>query len=251
MAIGVFCLNFSVNLLLLTASAGLCGYPVRHIRTVAAAVLGGIYTVACLLPGFGFLGNPLWRTVSLIMISVIAYGYSRNALGRGLVFSFFSLVLGNAALGMSRQGVMGIVWICGALGMLCVLHFRGRLGSAVYLPVELHYGTRHVQLTALRDTGNTLKDPITGSQVLVVGADAAYRLTGLTLQQLRKPVESVDSLPGLRLIPCHTVTGNGFLLALRLHNVKIGKWQGSSLVAFAPEGLEPSGAYQALTGGMV
>ena len=33
-------------------------------------------------------------------------------------------------------------------------------------------------------------------------------------------------------------------------NVKIGNWQGSTLVAFAPESLSAEGAYQALTGGV-
>jgi stage II sporulation protein GA (sporulation sigma-E factor processing peptidase) len=107
-------------------------------------------------------------------------------------------------------------------------------------------------LTALQDTGNTLRDPITGRQVLVVGADVAQKLTGLTVQQLKKPVENVGLLPGLRLIPYRAVGQEaGLLLALKLPQVKIGTWQGNSLVAFAPEGLSPDGAYQALTGGVL
>ena len=104
---------------------------------------------------------------------------------------------------------------------------------------------------ALRDTGNTLRDPITGGEVLVIGADAAGELTGLTQAQLRNPIDSLGTIPGLRLIPYHSI-GNegGFLLALKLQNVKIGSWKGSSLVAFAPEGLNLEGTYQALTGGV-
>ena len=117
--------------------------------------------------------------------------------------------------------------------------------------MELYYGKKHLSLTALQDTGNTLRDPITGCQVLVVGADVARELTGLSYEQLRTPVESVGALPGLRLIPYHSVGSNSFMLAMRMQKVKIGKWQGSSLVAFAPEGLNAEGAYQALTGGIV
>ena len=103
---------------------------------------------------------------------------------------------------------------------------------------------------SVEDTGNLLRDPITGRQVLVVGGDVALELTGLTQEQLRSPVESIGALPGLRLIPYRNVgNSSGFLLALRLQNVKIGKWKGSTLVAFAPEGLSSEGAYQALTGG--
>jgi hypothetical protein len=79
----------------------------------------------------------------------------------------------------------------------------------------------------------------------------ARQLTGLTLTQLQKPAENIGSLPGLRLIPYRAVgQSSGLLLALRLPCV-IGTWKGNSLVAFAPEGLSPDGAYQALTGGIV
>jgi len=116
--------------------------------------------------------------------------------------------------------------------------------------VELSYGDKRVQLTALRDTGNTLRDPVTGRQVLVVDASTAGKLTGLSVQQLKKPVESVTALPGLRLIPYRAVgQAGGLLLALKIPQAKIGSWQGSALVAFAPEGLGSDGTYQALTGG--
>jgi len=85
----------------------------------------------------------------------------------------------------------------------------------------------------------------------VIGADAAQQLTGLTREQLLTPVETIGILPGLRLIPYHSVGSSGFLLALRLRDVKIGSWRGSTLVAFAPERLSMEGAYQALTGGAI
>ena len=116
--------------------------------------------------------------------------------------------------------------------------------------MELNYGDQKVKLTALQDTGNTLRDPVTGNSVLVVAGTVAQRLLGLTESQLRNPVESVGTVPGLRLISYRAVgQPGGMLLALRLPQVKIGKWQGSSLVAFAPDGLSVDGSYQALTGG--
>ena len=109
-----------------------------------------------------------------------------------------------------------------------------------------------MRLTALQDTGNTLRDPITGKNVLVVGADVAGELMGLTREQLCSPVESMGALPGLLLIPYSSVgSSSGFMLAIRLQNVKIGTWQGSTLVAFAPDIFRSEGAYQALTGGAV
>ena len=154
-------------------------------------------------------------------------------------------------MGLEQGGIVGTISIAALITLLCFFGFRGRIGGANYLPVELSYGDKHIRITALQDTGNTLRDPITGRQVLVVGADVAQQLTGLSPGQLRTPIESIGVLPGLRLIPYRSVGSKSFLLAIHLPKVKIGAWQGSTLVAFAPDCLSPEGAYQALTGGVV
>ncbi len=248
---GVMLLNFLVNFLLLVGAARFCGCPVSIWRTAVGSGLGSIYAGACLLPGFHFLGNILWRLVSLALVAVIAYGLSISGLRRGLVFSFLSLILGGVILGLGNGGITGVICAAGLICWLCCFRFAGHSARAAYIPVELNYGQKRLQLTALQDTGNTLRDPITGRQVLVVGADVAGELLGLTRQQLQNPVESVGILPGLRLIPYRSIDKCSFLLALRLQDVKIGQWQGSTLVAFAPEGLSAEGAYQALTGGVI
>ncbi len=243
-------LNFTVDLLLLMASERLVGFPCRFWRKAAAAALGAVYAGLCALPGFSFLGNGLWRLVSLVGMSVIAYGWNKGALRRGCVFVFLSLALGGAALGMGRKGVLPLV--AGALGILvlCCLGFRGKIGGSLYVPVELTYGSRQIRLTALQDTGNTLRDPVTGKPVLVVGADVAAKLLGFTRQQLQDPVALLPQVEGARLIPYQTVgKAGGLLLAIRIPAIKIGGWKGSGLVAFAPEGLGAREDYQALIGG--
>ena len=245
-------LNFLVDFLLLLGTNRLCGYPAAPGRAALAAAFGGIYAGACLLQGFHFLGNTLWRTVSLVLMAVIAFGFRKSAFRRGVVFVLLSMALGGVALGLGNRSAASLAAAAGLILLLCVVGFRGTVGSAVYVPVELCYQDKKIRLTALRDTGNTLRDPITGRPVLVVGADTAQELTGLSRQQLERPVESISALPGLRLIPYRTVgNGSGMLLAMKVPKVKIGSWQGSSLVAFAPEGLSMQGEYQALTGGAV
>ena len=245
-------INFLVDFLLLLGTNRLCGYPPGWGRAALAAGAGGIYGGLCLLPEFHFLGNTLWRIVSLTGISLVAFGFSKSALRRGVVFSLLSMALGGIALGIGGGGFWALVASAAAISIMCMVGFREKIGSVSYVTVELSYEGKRMKLTALQDTGNALRDPVTGRTVLVVGADVARELTGLTYQQLRSPINTITQapLPGLRLIPYHTVgQPAGLLLALRLQNVKIGNWTGSSLVAFAPDGLSREGAYQALTGG--
>ena len=109
-------------------------------------------------------------------------------------------------------------------------------------------------MLALRDTGNNLRDPITGEQVLVAGADVAMELLGWTRDQIVHPVETMarGTIPGLRLIPYRAVGQSGSLLpALRFHGARVGGSTGDVLVAFAPEELGRGEAYRMLTGGVV
>ncbi len=247
-------LNFLVDFLLLVGANRLSGFPAGAARAAAAAGLGSLYAAVCLLPGFGFLGNFVWRGVSLAVMGGIAYGMRRSAVRRTALFVLLSMALGGIAMGFGRGGFFALVAAAAGVCGMCLVGFRGKAWGAEYVPVELKGRNGKVCLTALRDSGNTLTDPITGQSVLVLGADAACRLTGLEKTQLERPVETLESgaVPGLRLIPYHAVgqTG-GMLLAMRVEKAKIGNRQGSALVAFAPGELSNGDVYQALTGGMV
>lgn len=247
-------LNFAVDLLLIMGTNRLTGFPAGWKRAAAASVLGGIYAGWCMLPGFRFLGNTFWRMVCLILMAGIAFGMNRSAVQRGAVFVLLSMALGGIAAGAGKRSLAALI-LCGfLLWLLCRLGFRGSMGQREYVPVQLGYDNRVVTRIALRDTGNTLKDPLTGESVLVAGPDAARELLSLTEEQLRHPVETMASgcLPGLRLIPyCSVGQPGGFLLAFRFREGRIGERQASPLVAFTPERIGNRDVYQMLTGGVI
>lgn len=250
----VVILNFLVDILLILGTNRLTGYPAGIKRSALAAAIGGIYGGVCLVPGFRFLGNVLWRLVSLTGMAAVAFGWNRSALQRGAVFVLLSMALGGIASGLTKRTFWMLFFSAGMLWLLCRAGFRGDTGSREYVPVELRWGEKCVRLIALRDTGNTLRDPLSGERVLVAGADVAQELLGLTGHQLRHPVETVTAgvLPGLRLIPYRAVgQPGGMLLALRLPGARIGKKPEDPLVAFAPQVLASGEAYRMLTGGSV
>lgn len=248
---GVIILNFLVDWLLLMGTNRLCGHSPNPGRAALAAALGGLHAGACLLPGFDFFSNLLWRTVVLGLMAMLAFGMQKAALRRGVVYLLLSMALSGILLGIGDRKPWTLLAAAGVVCFLCRIGFCGTIGGAGYTPVELFYGGQRLKLTALRDTGNTLVDPVTGGPVLVVDGPSAQKLTGLSDAQLRQPVQTMGAIPGLRLIPYRAVgTQGGLLLALNLQQVKIGSWQGSRVVAFAPEQLSANGEYQALTGGV-
>lgn len=248
---GIVGLNFLVDWLLLLGVNRLSGFPPGIGRTAAAAAVGGSYAGICLVPGFAFLGTALWRGVSLGLISMTAFGLDRTALRRGVLFVLLSMALGGLALCADSGSVAELLLCAGGLTMLCTLGFRHSPGSQRFQTAQLTHQGRTITLNALVDTGNTLRDPITGEPVLIVDAYVARELLDLTADALTDPTGLLQANPGrgLRLIPYQTVGQKGSLLpALRCESVLIGGKKTGGLVAFAPV-VFGNGEYHALTGG--
>lgn len=241
--------NFLVDFLLLIGTNRLSGYAAGVKRAVPAALLGGAYGGACVLPGLEFLAGTFFRLLVLAVMGGMAFGIRREAGRRCVLFVLLSMALGGVAVGL-QSGFWSLIICAGAVCLLCVLGFRGRLGQQ-YVPVKVPHSQGSVEFMALRDTGNTLTDPLTGQRILVVAPRVGMALTGLTRQQLEHPAESVGLVPGLRLIPFHAVgKSGGVLAAKRFEEVSIGSWRGSCMVAFAPNDIGQGKPYEALTGGV-
>lgn len=239
-------INFLVNALLLAGTARMAGQRPAFLRLLAAALLGTAHALGCLLPGFQFLGALHWRLVCLVLMSLTAYG---GELRLGCIFSLLTLALEGTALAYGRGGRWQLPLFAAALFILGKYAFgpRGRR----LLPAEIEGNGKRLTVTALLDTGNELRDPITAEPVLVIDCLRARELTGLTREQLRHPLETMthSTLPGLRLIPYRAVGAeNGLLLALRVPAVRIGGRKRPGIVAMAPQSFGED--FQAIAGGM-
>ena len=243
-------LNFLVDLLLLVAANRLSGYPTLWGRTLLAAVLGGFYGSVWIMPGLRFLAGTHWRLVFLGLMGCIAFGVAKDALRRCVLFMILSMALGGIALGIGKGGFLSVILCAAAVCVMCMFGLRGRFGSR-FLPVEIRYNGKCHRFTAMVDTGNTLTDPITGQQVMVVSSTLGNRLLGQEMIAFSDPVSAIKYIQGGRLIPYHSVGKEGGLLAAkRFQDVTIGKWRGACLVAFSPQELGKGEAYEALTGGI-
>lgn len=247
----VMALNFLVDFLLLLGTNRLSGFPAGGKRCALGAALGALYSGGCMAPGFQFLGNFLWRLVFLLLMGALAFGWNRSGMKRTGVFLILSMALGGLAVSMGRGDFLGIVLGAGGLWMLTYLAFDGG-GGREYVPLRITCGGKTVSAMALRDTGNTLRDPITGEQVFLISPELTEKLTGLTKNQLEAPLETLAKrpVPGLRLIPYRAVgCDGGMLLGMKFPEVRLGKTPVAAVIAFAPAGLGQGSRVEALVTG--
>ncbi len=247
----VILLNFAVDLLLLLGTNRLCGYPLGVKRALLGATLGSVYAGACVVSSLRFLNGSFWRLIFLCIMAGVAFGFQKMSIRRIVVFVLLSMSLGGVAMGLNHGGFWGIVISAGLITGMCIFGFSGRIGKEVLASVEICFAGRRILLTALLDTGNMLKDPVTGEQVMVVDPSVAERLVGLTKIQIGDPIGTMTlcKILGLRLIPYRTVGRSaGMLLAIRPDRVLVNGEERKLLVAFSPNELGGDG-YKALAGG--
>lgn len=176
-----FALDLAVNYCLLACAARLDGGAVRRRRLALAAGLGAGYGVLTLLPGLGALGHPVGAALAAAGMLLAAYGPSDRLLRRGALFLVLScafggvLVLVSLARGSSAGaggllgpslGMRGILIAAalsyGALSLVLGRQFAKTQAEGGLCPLTLTKGEKTLRLLALIDTGNTLRDPLTG-----------------------------------------------------------------------------------------
>jgi len=272
----LFGLNTIINYLLLRGSAALGGCPAGVWRLLAAAGIGGVYAVAAVLPGFAMLQGFFCQFLIAVLMLIAAFGLRKNTVKQGLFFLALSFAFSGAVLLLVQAVEPDCVFLGGrayyAVSMPAMLLLAGAcyLVAAVVLkgcgthtggdiiPVSVEVQGRTMELRALRDTGNTLKDPMTGQAVLVVEGHKLAQLfpnVQITEGALSDPVKLLERLSRqypqcrFRLISYRAVgVSAGLLTAVRCRSTIDGK-KCTVLAAFSPAQLGDT--FNALWGGAI
>ncbi len=243
----VVLLRFIVELLLILGTNRLmrCASPLG--RSVLGALVGAFYATACASHHLQALSGECWRLVFLVLTAVVAFGLGRTGRQRGMLLIVLHMALDALASGLQGTRAGAELLAAAGMGLLLSSSFDRR-GSGSVLPLEIVHGDRHISLMALRDSGNSLRDPITGERVFVIDAQAAKALTGLSADQLRAPLETLvhSGISGLRIIPYHAIGGSGMLLAMRFSEVKLDGRACTAVIAFAAQEIGRGEGYRAL-----
>lgn len=268
----VFVLNFFVNFLLLYAAGRLGAAALRPWRLTWGALLGATYAVLTYLPELDFLRFFLFKLLVAAGMLCLAFGLRRATLRLSGVFVGVTFVLCGAVYGVALlQGkrpqwggnslffpvsFFSLLLTAAAVALACRLLLpKLSHGRNSIVPVKLSLQGRSVRLSALRDTGNSLCDPVSGAEVLTVYWSAAKGLFPPELNLTEQDFAAPATLPlrlrnySPRLIPYRAVgTVSGLLFAIPC-KIAMEKKLYTGLVAFSPTPLSDGGAYDALTGG--
>lgn len=275
----LFFLNLSVDYLLLLLTARLSGVYRSRGWLALGATVGAILAVVLYFPPMPVVPGLLLRG-GVCMVTVLA-AFGKGALNNLTrlcgTFLLLTLVLAGAvfAITMGKAGEIlqnGVLYL-DISGVVMLISFtlmfllsgqvlgkgKVQIGRAKR-EILLGTASREVRFQALCDSGNLLRDPISGRRVILVQSDVAARLfegPGAALLENLRDQRPEELLPQLRrccktafwLLPVHTVNRESMLIVFRPERMLVdGKATSEYLIGLSPTALEIGGDCQALIG---
>ena len=230
----VFAFNVLVDYLLLFGAARVAGRTVVRRRLLLGAAVGGIYAaVQLFLPK-----SVVLLLLGLALMGAAAYRGSGRAVKLTLLFFLAScglagvVMLLGQSLGSMARLARGVVTADLPWGVFLI---AARTGSET-ADVVIAYRGKTARVRLLRDTGNTLCDPVTGLGVPVIDRHALGDLIS---------EEETATLPHIAY--CSVGNADGTLPLLRCEAITVDKIKlGPRAVALAEHPLGDGGAYAGL-----
>lgn len=243
-------INYVVNLLLLLSVGKLSGRTPKRRKIVTAALFGAATSLTIFLPFMGIFLSVLLKLVISASIILIAFPYISARMFFIQVFLFFAVSFCFAGIMMGIMLLFSPEWMTYYNGvvyfnisplpliMLTIVSYAaltiagrilhaGRPSGDLYR-VTVYMGGNAVMLDGLVDSGNTLREPFSGSPVVVCFVG---ELAQVLPPQLINAVE-IGNIFGpdmhgfglkIRLIPYENVGGSGVLPAVKADFITIAK----------------------------
>ncbi|MCB6992491.1 sigma-E processing peptidase SpoIIGA [bacterium 210820-DFI.6.37] len=245
----LFLENFITGLIILILTGKLCGRRTGRLRIILGAAMCGAYSFILFVPlaAPAALAGKLAFSLAVILA---VFGYrGKRCYGKTVaVFYIVSFLMGGITVGimytakvpgLSANGSVylhGITYLQVAAGILVTWvtgswlaeFIRGKLQKEkVFTDMEVEIAEKKWKLRAFVDTGNFLRDPVSGYPAAVLSASAGRCIVNEVGEKL---------LPRVCLIPYSSVGKKGILQGIRPDRVTVsGKEMEHIVLAISKE----------------
>ena len=240
-----FMINFSMDFLCFFLTSELIGGKMSVIRSLLAAVLGGIYANVSLFMLDGGIAELIVDLGICVIMCALAFYRQGSLIAHTCVYIAISMVLGgfmtalftlfnkmNIPLSSVHDDGIGawLIVIFALISGICTLFggkFFRRKTARRYADVQITLNGKSKNIAAFCDSGNLLCDPISGKPCIIVDASVLRGVLPETvIKGVENKIEDTLSFPDgiasrIRLIPTNTATGKGMMLAIRVDKVFI------------------------------
>ena len=248
--------NLCMNYIILFATAYIVKIKINHLRLIISSLIGALYSVLMYLNVLPIYSNIFMKVIlSIVMISIPSNGKSfKNISKQVVLFYLTSFVFGGCAFALlyfikpqnilMKDGVfvgtypLKVALLGGIIGFI-ITHIAFKIVKSrmskkdIIYEIQIAINNKKVNVKAMLDTGNMLRDPITKTPVIVVEKEKLYELLpNKILDNINKIIggdeENIISLneqnymSRLKIIPFNSIgKQNGLMLGFKADEIKI------------------------------
>ena len=242
----LFLINLSMDYLCLYICGKVLHRGLRFWRMVAGSAIGGVYSILSLFLPFSAPINLAIDALICILICITVFHEKKRGFSSLFLCTFLfvgiSLMTGGVMTaifnllnkldlpldsidgdGISTYLFAIVAAIAGfvSLGSGKVISRKASIEEC-HLTVTL--GGKTTTILAMSDSGNLVKDPLSGKSVIIIDRNELSKLCDISVfdafLQGKSPVENTN-VKGLRVIPINTPGGRSFLCAANADSIKI------------------------------
>lgn len=280
--------NLVMNYIILLATGLILKTKIKHIRLILAGLIGAIYTILTYIITIEIYSNFFFKVLLSIVMVYLAYNPQnmKNMWKELLLFYLVSFIFGGAAFALiyvikpqdifMKNGLFLGTYPLKTVVLSAIVSFviiivtfkivKNKISKKdIFKKINIVIDNKQVDSKAMLDTGNMLKDPITGKSVIVVEKNLLYKILPNELLDntdkilggdLEKIPEEIKEkyIKKLRFIPFSSLgRQNGMLIGIKPTYVEIFDEQEISkkedvIVGIYDKSLTKDGKYQALIG---
>ncbi len=280
--------NLCMNYIILFATGYILKIKMKHWRLLLSSLLGGVYAVVSyleILPVYSHILTKIMLSVGMVYLAFYAKGI-KILLKQIILFYLISFVFGGCAFALlyfikpqdilMKNGVyvgtypLKIAVLGGLIGFILtyiafkIVKTKLKKKDMIY-QISIKLNNKSLNLKAMLDTGNLLKEPITGMPVIVVEKQELSSIIPMTiLEHIEEIVggdaqkvisqEEKEYLTKFRVIPFSSIgKENGLMLGLKADEVMIEKEEEKEvrediIIGIFPQTLSKNHTYTALIG---
>lgn len=277
-----------MNYIILYATSIITKSKISILRIIISSLIGAIYSIVIYVTNLSILSNLIPKILLSIVMVFIAYNPTKiKILGRQILFFYLtSFVFGGVSLALIHfinpqsifnlkdisieENTIKIIILSGVLGFFIIIIAFKLARSKVskkdmFCNIKIKLNQKIIETTAMIDTGNLLKEPITDIPVIIVEHTLLY---GIMPKEILNNLEKIlcgnfDNIPEkikneyiarLKVIPYSSLgKQNGMLIGIKADSVEIQKTdeniiRSQIVIGIYDKSLTKKGEYRALLG---
>lgn len=252
----IFLENIFMNYIILFATGYIMKQKFKPIRIILSSCLGSLYAILGYMQNIMIFSNIIVKIILSIVMILIAFNPKRlkQLFKEIILFYLISFVFGGCAIFLlyllkpqnvfMKNGVyvgnypIKIALLGGIVGF-AFTHMAFKLVKSkiskedIYINLKVFFKDKEVELKAIMDTGNMLKDPISGIPVIIVCKNKLY---GLLPEDILDNLDDIingnfsknifinngELFSKFRMIPFSSIgMQNGILLGFKVDKIEI------------------------------